>query len=810
MFHENWSWWSAGREPVRVLGSAELWGHAVVDIVSPATGRLLRLEASQVATLSQRVWTSDELQWRAAALRCLWLALEGEPLAARLDGVTLLPHQLATVVRALAMNQVRLGICDEVGLGKTITAGAIATELRSRRRIKRILVVAPKGVQLQWVAEMHDRFAEDYVRVGPEGIPVDGAPNVWSAFDRVVTSIDAVKPLRVRAGWTPQQIDAYNRNRFLGLTEARWDLVIIDEAHHVAGSDESVARHRLARELAAKCPHVLLLSATPHSGKSESFRRFLGLIDAGFFAGRLVDRDSVAAVIARTEKRSAIDAAGNPLFQPRTTTLETVSWVGHERHQRLYDEVTDYVRDGYLRARSTGRTATGFLMLLLQRQVASSTPAILSALERRFRALAEAGRLHLGRELDIDDWLERSGEEQESALELDGLPVIEDEATRLASLLELARDCHASGPDPKTLFFLQLLRRLRRDEGDPRAKVLVFTEFRATQQMLLEVLDGQGIPAVFVNGDMGLQERAIAQQKFRDEVEVLVSTDAGGEGVNLQFAHLVVNWDLPWAPTRLEQRIGRVDRIGQTRAVRAINMILADSVDLRVLEVLEAKLDIIEDELGAGKRGDILDSADRRVGDLYAGIIVNPATAAEVGAEFEQRVRADLSAEMAGWELLKATTAVHAVTHESELPNALAAAGTALARITGAPARDAVEALDYLPVMAPGEPVPVVRGGVDGWLSLWLVRGSDGGGQSGAYAIFQTGTGRLDPHHAERVWRLLCDTPNLVGVVELEAEEWNELGSQGIDFGFATVQKVTNGEDPAPRIDLGLLVRIVE
>ena len=157
----------------------------------------------------------------------------------------------------------------------------------------------------------------------------------------------------------------------------------------------------------------------------------------------------------------------------------------------------------------------------------------------------------------------------------------------LTGLLRVAREAAAGGADAKVRAFFDLLGELRRSERDPNVKVLVFTEFVQTQDMLLGLLEQAGVPAVMINGTMGLAERALAQQAFRDHAQILVSTDAGGEGINLQFAHVVVNWDLPWSPSRLEQRIGRVDRIGQTHTVRAFNLVCEHSVEARVVEVLD-------------------------------------------------------------------------------------------------------------------------------------------------------------------------------------------------------------------------------
>ena len=200
--------------------------------------------------------------------------------------------------------------------------------MKARGRLRRVVVVAPRGVQLQWIAEMAERFGEEFVRVGPEGLPVDSGVDPWRVFDQVVCSLDAVKPLRRRSGWSPEQVEAHNAARFRALLDAGWDMVIIDEAHHVAGSSEDVARHQLAVELTGVAPNVLLLSATPHSGKSDGFRRFLGLLDDRFLRGQPVARSTVAPYVVRTEKRQAVDNAGRVLFQPRETSLRVAPYTG--------------------------------------------------------------------------------------------------------------------------------------------------------------------------------------------------------------------------------------------------------------------------------------------------------------------------------------------------------------------------------------------------------------------------------------------------------------------------------------------------
>ena len=511
--------------------------------------------------------------------------------------------------------------------------------------------------------------------------------------------------------------------------------------------------------------------------------------------------------MARTEKRGAVDHNGEPLFQPRTTHLEQVPWGSRTDHQRLYDAVTEYVRDGYASARSAGRTATGFLMLLLQRLLASSTPAILSALERRSLAVTDSLTFGASR-LDLEEWHELTGEEQLAAVEGDGRRLLDDEVNRLMAIVELARACLSSGPDPKTLHFLALVRRLRREEQDLHLKILVFTEFRATQQMLVDVLDAQGIPTATVNGEMGLRERAIAQQRFRDTADVLVSTDAGGEGVNLQFAHIVVNWDLPWAPTRIEQRIGRVDRIGQTHPVRAFNFVLEDSVDLRVLEVLQDKLDTIQAELGADKRADIIDSADRLAEHVFVRAIEDPDGIEAAGTEFLQQLREDLDTSEDARALLTPTTRIVTRQEEPQLPIILAAAAESYSRTTRRKLDDPAEVLDALPVIAPGEPVPTVSAGIRGWLTLWTVEAVGNTRGRGAYGVFVTEEGRVDPHHADRIWRQLCDDTDILGTLVPDAATWAKVTGFGADFGYNPLQQLAV-PDGLPRLQLALLVRVL-
>ena len=246
-----------------------------------------------------------------------------------------------------------------MGLGKTIEAGLILRELKIRGLVRRILVVAPAGLVLQWQSEMKSHFSEDFRLILPaawralrQAGAIDENENLWRMHDQVICPLDSVKPIDARRGWSQEQLARYNRERFEDLVSAGWDLIIIDEAHRLGGSTEQVARFKLGDALAQAAPYLLLLSATPHQGKSDAFRRLIGFLDPDALPGDdAISREAVAPFVIRTEKRRAIDAEGNPLFKPRFTQLVPIDWgTAHAEQRALYEAVTEYVRDGYNRA----------------------------------------------------------------------------------------------------------------------------------------------------------------------------------------------------------------------------------------------------------------------------------------------------------------------------------------------------------------------------------------------------------------------------------------------------------------------------
>ena len=622
------------QQPCQVLSTQDLWGEVVHRVWLPESDSVVRLRSDQLEPLEHvPEITTSELAYTVAAAKVAEALTQDVLLAPIESSVIPLSHQIRALSRAVSGDRVRYLLADEVGLGKTIEAGLILRELKLRGLVQRTLVIAPKGIVTQWVAEMQIHFSEDFRLLLPGEIAAYrrflGDENIWRSHHQVVCPMDSVKPLDSRKGWSREQVAEYNRDRFEDLIGAGWDLVIVDEAHRLGGSTDQVARFKLGQGLAKAAPYLILLSATPHQGKTDAFHRLVSLLDTDAFPDvASVTKERVQPFVIRTEKRRAINADGKPLFRPRRTQLVPVSWKAqHKEQQLLYEAVTEYVREGYNQAVREKRSYIGFLMILMQRLVASSTKAIRATLERRLEALREPQeQMTLFPSYTEGEWADMDGQEQMETLLKTKLMALKNEKAEVELLLDAASRCSQSETDAKAEALLEWVYRLQQDESDPDLKILIFTEFIPTQEMLRSFLSDRGFTVVCLNGSMDMEERRQVQERFADEARILVSTDAGGEGLNLQFCHVVVIYDIPWNPMRLEQRIGRVDRIGQKHEVRALNLVLENSVEHRVREVLEQKLAVILDEFGIDKTGDVLDSADAEAlfDELFVEAILHP------------------------------------------------------------------------------------------------------------------------------------------------------------------------------------------
>lgn len=609
----------------QVVGSSDFWDTPQYQVWTPSMQTMLWAEESQLQPLD---WLQnlekepDRLLYLSAATKILQIldqASRGEELLSPIQSnLVPLPHQIAALKKIMGGSSLRFLLADEVGLGKTIEAGMVLKELKLRGLAKRILIVVPKGLATQWESEMRIHFNEEFHMINGEDIAnLDrlfvSEGGAWKLFDQVLVSLDSIKPITRRKGWSKERVDAYNKTRLGNLLKATWDLIIIDEAHRIGGSTEQVARHKLGKALSDVAPQILLLSATPHQGKSDAFFRLLNILDAQAFPEpSAISKETVQPYLVRTEKRKALNEKGFPLFQPRTTTMVAVSWTAeYARHRELYEAVSEYVRLGYNKALKNKKPHIGFLMVLLQRLVTSSTLAIKTTLERRLEVLRniQAEEQDSSSRLDLDELEELDGEEQQEVL-IESSRAMFNEISTVESLLNLSNRCINEREDAKVVELRDLISLLESQDKDPSLKLLIFTEFVSTQKMLKEYFEQRGFKVATINGAMGREDRQFAQEQFESDARLLISTDAGGEGLNLQFAHIVVNYDLPWNPMKLEQRIGRVDRIGQIKPVAAFNFLLQDSVEFRVIEVLEQKLQIVSAELGIDKTRDVLESSD--------------------------------------------------------------------------------------------------------------------------------------------------------------------------------------------------------
>ncbi len=665
--------------PCQIISTQDIWGVQIAVVWLVDSDAVVRVPVDSLRPLEvahDAAQMADYVSYIANASKIretLELASNSDStlLISALESRAIpLPHQIYALNRAISNERIRYLFADEVGLGKTIEAGFVLRELKLRGLIKRILIVTPKGLATQWVSEMATHFNESFKLVMGEDISSlqrfastasqddtttsQQRPNPWLLFDQIIVTLDAVKPIEKRKGWSDEQVAEYNRMRYDDLITAQWDLIIIDEAHRLGGSTDQVARYRLGRGLADAASYVLLLTATPHQGKSDAFFRIMNLLDSGAFPDQSsVTRQRVKEYVVRTEKRQAINHAGEALFKPRRTLLMAVQWAErHARQKLLYEAVADYVRDGYNQAIREQRPAVGFLMLLMQRLVVSSTAAICQTLERRLDILTSTDvkiseRMTALEEQQTlsDDISDLDGESQLAELLQWHSHAVQNEIMNVTTLLQTARQVLVEGPDAKAEKLLELVYQLQSEYNEPDLKLLIFTEFVPTQRMLAEFLQARGISVTTLNGSMDMDERRAVQAQFRGDIRVLISTDAGGEGLNLQFCHVVVNYDLPWNPMRVEQRIGRVDRIGQTHVVHAFNFILADTVEYRVFSVLEEKLARILSEFGVDKASDVLDSnmSGDRFDELFRDALLNPTHIIDAVDSAIQLLRGDLT-----------------------------------------------------------------------------------------------------------------------------------------------------------------------
>ena len=634
---------------VQVLERIEAWGFTSYRVFNPATGTVYKVAEEQL-NIEGGTNTYDENYLRYVTLLSkIKNETAGGLLSSLASGVIPLPHQLHVLNRAMERNTIRYILADEVGLGKTIEAGMVIKELKARGLIQRILVVCPTGLVTQWASEMQEKFHEKFHVILPSDFDtirrLTDSDDVYGQYDQVISPMDSIKPLEKRAGWTDEKVEKYNEERIYSIINSGWDLVIIDEAHRVAGSTGEVARYKLGHLLSQASPYLLLLSATPHNGKTEPFLRLVRLLDEEAFPNaKSIVKEQVAPYLIRTEKREAIDNNGNKLFKNRITHLVLLNWDERHTFQRdLYQLVTSYVSKTYnkaLRNRKKNMCLI-FLLIIMQRMVTSSTAAVRQSLERRLVVLKnQATKLGSLTEEDIADLdIEDGVEEALEAISLD----TGEEIAELERIISVAKQAEFQHPDVKVEKLLGTIDEILSE--DPNQKIIIFTEFVATQEYLQRLLVGRDYTASILNGSMSIEERNDALREFRDHSNIFISTDAGGEGLNLQFSNIIINYDLPWNPMKIEQRCGRADRIGQTRDVQIYNFIIEDTVENRVRQVLEEKLSVILKEIGVDKYSDVLDSevAELDFTEVYMRSISHPSKLNEAMYPVESEMKQQMA-----------------------------------------------------------------------------------------------------------------------------------------------------------------------
>lgn len=615
---------------VQVLERIEMWGYTSYKVFDSATGQVYKATEEQLNKGGSAAQYDENYLRYVTLLAKIKNETAGGFLSALSSGIIPLPHQLHVLNRAMVTNNIRYILADEVGLGKTIEAGMIIKELQSRGLVQRVLVVCPTGLVTQWASEMQEKFHEKFQVILPSDYDtirrLTDADDVYGQFDQVISPMDSIKPIEKHAGWTDERVEKYNEERIYSIINSGWDLIIIDEAHRVAGSSGEVARYKLGYLLSQASPYLLLLSATPHNGKTEPFLRLVRLLDEEAFPNaKSIVKEQVAPYLIRTEKREAIDNNGNRLFKNRITHLVELNW--DERHtlqRELYQLVSTYVSKTYDKARRNRKKnmCLIFLLIIMQRMVTSSTAAVRQSLERRLQVL-KTQSTRIGSlteedlaELDIEDGVEEAIE----AMSLD----IDAEIEELERIIAVAKQAEFQYPDVKVEKLVDTIDEILSEDRDQ--KIIVFTEFVATQAYLKKLLENHGFTVTILNGGMNIEERNEALLEFKTKSNIFISTDAGGEGLNLQFSNIIINYDLPWNPMKIEQRCGRADRIGQQRDVHIYNFIITDTVECRVREVLEEKLSVIFKEMGVDKYSDVLDSEAAEVDftEVYMNSIGKP------------------------------------------------------------------------------------------------------------------------------------------------------------------------------------------
>ena len=648
-----------------VLATRRIAGRDMVQVQFHSTGEsrwlpyenLIRLRDSFLKyARAEALQTDSAERFRLKALAYAldsWNQVTGA--LDRLD-VDPLPHQIDLVHRIMNSDHSNWLIADDVGLGKTIEVGLLLAAKKRRRQARRVLVVCPAGVVRQWQDEMRYKFNEDF-RIYGLDFNVN-QPSHWATYDKVIVSIDRAK--------------SDNHSPVFG-DSGDWDVIVFDEAHHLSKIEGQAVtqRYQLAEKLKDMTDSFIFLTGTPHQGRTPQFVNLLLLLRpdlVGRFRRISSDPSVVAELVLRNRKSLVTDASGDFIFRGQTTNRVDVPL---SESARAFDlQLQSYLRYGYAASEAGGTTgrAIGFVMTTYRKLASSSIAAIERALERRVSRLRGENENSLVNGLvpTLDEMEDAFDEGMDSMDDLGEIsdsiavsntganPFFEDEQSQISSLLAVARQVKQD--DLKLKRFLSEIVDPIRGTGE---RLLVFTEYRATQDYLVAALRNRypGVGVSQINGSMSLAEKRSNIDTFNETAQFMVSTEAGGEGINLHDqCHILVNYDLPWNPSRLVQRAGRLYRYGQQRRVIVFNLTGRDGFDNKTLSIMLDRVESIaqdmaevDDDYRDGLETEIIGDLLERL-DIASILSANRAmdvtrTDAEIDAAIERAQEAKLQQE---------------------------------------------------------------------------------------------------------------------------------------------------------------------
>jgi superfamily II DNA or RNA helicase len=632
---------------IKLIGRGD--SNQVYDLVIPES------KISEIEFVEQGSYNGDATKFRLVveALR-LGLAYEYDPyFSLSIARVDPLPHQLEAVYDYfLKLPRIRFLLADDPGAGKTIMAGLLIKELKARGLVKRILIVTPANLTFQWQRELKDRFRENFEIIRGDVLRANYGSNPWQEKNLVITSVS----------WASLQEDAN-----VSLLRATWDLVIVDEAHKMSAYDDEhkTYAYQLGENLSERTDHFLLMTATPHKGDKDQFQLFMRLLDKDVYADiasidEALERKSAPFYLRRVKE--ALISFPDPetgviksLFTKRI--VQTIEFKIEDDEWEFYNELTRYVEDQSIRAaadNSARARAVGFTMAMLQRRFASSLYAVRRSLERMKNKREEILRdPEAYRQKQIQNRLPENFEDLTDAEQQAIIEALEDavitydpndlriDIDKLSRLIEQAKQLEEREIENKIVRLKEVLTK-QGVFSDPKMKLLVFTEHKDTLDYLVgDGKDGRpmgkllewGLNTTQIHGGMKVGDRntpgsrIYAEREFKESAQVLVATEAAGEGINLQFCWLMINYDIPWNPIRLEQRMGRIHRYGQEKDCLILNFISTNTREGRVMHRLFERIQQIEDDLDPKKTGKVFNvlgdvfpsnQLERMLRDMYA------------------------------------------------------------------------------------------------------------------------------------------------------------------------------------------------